>query len=230
VAYGSNGFVYGSFSSTGVFTAFSIAGLPSPGLGMAGDSVTGELITVSSAGLIAINPTTNTFRVINAALTSALDFDGVSISPDGQTVYIAQFGQNVTGYNVHTGAQVFTGPKPVGSYFPDGTGVISSSNALNGDIVVNDNGGNLYLINPVLNTITLIGTNANERGDYTSPDFSNGTLLLDYTDEVERLSCGPGCGIGSGPPPTTTPEPGTLMLLGVSLLGLAGVAKRKFQS
>jgi hypothetical protein len=226
VAYGGNGFTFGSFSSTGVFTALNIAGLPQPLWGLAADAATGELIasTVGS-GLIAINPTTNTFRVINATLSFV---DGVSVSPDGQTVYIER-SNSVQAYNVTTGAFIKTLAAPLGSYFPDGTGVISSSNALNGQVIVNDNAGNLYLANPVANTITLIGTNVNERGDYTSPDFSNGTLLLVYSDQIARLSCGAGCAIGSVPPSSSVPEPTSLAMLstGLGALGLLGTALRR---
>lgn len=225
VAYGGNGFSFGSFSSTGVFTPLSIAGLPQPLWGMAADGATGELIASTfGGGLIAINPTTNTFRTINAALAF---IDGVSVSPDGQTAYI-EINGSVRAYNVQTGALIQTLAAPGGSYAPDGTGVISSSNFLNGQVVVNDNFGNLYLADPVAHTITLIGSNANERGDYTSPDFSNGTLFLVYSDQIARLSCGIGCSIGSAPPPSSSvPEPSSILFIGTGLAGLIGACIRR---
>ena len=224
VAYGGNGTSYGSFSSTGVFTPLSIPGLPQPLWGMAADSATGELIASTfGGGLIAINPTANTFRTINASLTNV---DGVSVSPDGQTVYIEISG-SVRAYNVHTGALIQTLAAPGGLYAPDGTGVISSSNFLNGQVIVNDNFGNVYLADPVAHTITLIGSNANERGDFTSPDFSNGTLLMVFSDQIERLSCGSGCAIGSTPPGSAVPEPSSILLIGSGLTGLIGARLRR---
>jgi hypothetical protein len=224
VAYGGNGFSFGSFNSTGTFTPLSISGLPQPLWGMAADSATGELIASTvSGGLIAINPTAHTFRTI-AALSNV---DGVSVSPDGQVVYAdLELTGVVNAYNVHTGALLSTLPHPAGSYVPDGTAVISSSNNLNGFVVINDNLGNLYLVDPVQHSIVLIGSNANERGDYASPDFSNGTLLLDYSDQVARLSCGAGCSIGSVPAPSSVPEPSSLLLLGTGFAALIG---RSFQ-
>ena len=223
VAYGSNNGQFGSFSSTGVFTPFSIAGLPGPYLGMAGNNTTGEIIATSSSGLIAINPTAQTFRVINAGVIG----DGVSISPDGKTAYVENNG-NIYGYDLSTGALKYTAPKPAGSYSPDGTGVIQSSNGLNGDIIVNDNNGNVYLINVGSNTIGLIGTDAGQRGDYTAPDFSTGTLLMDFSTQVERLSCGAGCGIGAAPiPPNGVPAPGSLALFGAGIIGYGMLRRRR---
>ena len=223
VAYGGNGTSFGSFSSTGVFTPFGIPGLPTPLWGLAADSATGELIASTfGGGLIAINPTTNTFRTINASLSS---IDGISLSADGLTAYIEISG-SVKAYNVLTGAFIKTLAAPAGLYAPDGTGVISSSNTLNGQVIVNDNYGNLYLANPSANTITIIGSNVNERGDYTSPDFSNGTLLLVYSDQIARLSCGAGCAIGSTPPPSGVPEPASVSLLSIGLAGFGLLGAR----
>ena len=68
--------------------------------------------------------------------------DGVSVSPDGKTVYSEQ--GSINGYTIApNGAQVFNS----GAQFPspDGTGVISGG-TFNGDIIVNDNSGGIYLL------------------------------------------------------------------------------------
>jgi hypothetical protein len=113
---------------------------------------------------------------------------------------------------------------------PDGTGVINSTNSLNGDIISNDNFGNLYLIDPSAGSITLIGNNPNERGDFVNPDPTTGTVLLDYSDEVERLSCGPSCAFVPAPVPTPVPEPASLALLGTGFCAFAFIWRRQRQS
>jgi hypothetical protein len=62
----------------------------------------------------------------------------------------------------------------------------------------------------------VIIANGGTRGDFVSPDTSNGTLFLSQNEQVARLSCGPGCSIG-GP---SVPEPSTLVLLVTALAAL----------
>jgi hypothetical protein len=190
---------------------------------MWGNPVTGHIEASSGAGLIDINPLANgglgSFRLINAGGNG----DGVSVSPDGKIAYSEQ--GSINGYDIATGALVFSS----GFLFPspDGTGVISSTNNLNGDIIVNNNNGEVDLLNPVTKGVTIIATGGS-RGDYSSPDTNNGTLFLDYADVVGRLSCGSDCSIGGPPPPPPTPEPASLILLGTGLAALAGFKKRKY--
>lgn len=222
-AYGTDGsgrFV--QFNANGTVNHVLTGVTASPDLGMWGNPVNGHILASSSAGLIDIDPLANgglgSFRVVNAGGNG----DGVSVSPDGTIVYSEQ--GSINGYNIATGALVFSSGGIFNS--PDGTGTISSSNALNGDIIVNNNNGEVDLLNPTTKTFVAIATNGT-RGDYVSPDTNNGTLFLDYSEAVFRLSCGANCAIGSAPPPSGTPEPASLSLFGAGLAGLALFFRRK---
>ena len=91
---------------------------------------------------------------------------------------------------------------------------------MNGRVVVNNNNGTLVLLDPSKpvgdpTRIVVIATGGT-RGDFVSPDVSNGTLFLSQNEQVARLSCGPGCSIGSVPgvsvPGSEVPEPATFPL------------------
>jgi hypothetical protein len=225
------GQVYGAQAFGGVYEHFSNTGAqtPVPGLtgltnflGVWGDPVNGHIVASSSQGLVDINPVAGTFRVIVPGSGGCCD--GVTISPDGKTLY-AESGGNILAFDYSTGALLHT--YSGNGHAPDGTGVISGGK-LSGDIVVNNNDGTVGLIDPVTGTETIIATGGT-RGDFVSPDTSNGTLFLSQEERVDRLSCGAGCSIGSsgGGGGTAVPEPGVLGLLSAGLAALALSAGRR---
>jgi hypothetical protein len=222
-AYGAQNGQFVQFNPDGTVNHILTGVTTGVDLGMWGNPVTGHIEASSGSGLIDINPLANggagSFRVIAAGGNG----DGVSVSPDGKIAYSEQ--GNINGYDIATGTLVFTSA-PATFPSPDGTGVISSTNNLNGDIIVNNNNGEVDLLDPVTKAVTIIATGGS-RGDYSSPDTNNGTLFLDFADVVGRLSCGADCSIG-GPPPT--PEPASLILLGTGLAALAGFKKKKQQN
>ncbi len=185
-------------------------------LGMWTNPANGHIISNSTNGMIDIDPTTGNFRTITPS-----SGDGVSVSPDGKTAYSEQ--GSINGYDIATGNHVYTSPSISGA---DGTGVISGG-TFNGDIIVNTNFGEIYLLDPTTNTSTLIATGGT-RGDYTQVDPTNGSLFLDYADEVDRLTC-PNCSFA---PPAPAPVPGTglLALAFLSLAGAATQARRWFKA
>jgi hypothetical protein len=212
--YGAQSFggTYERFNSNGTFAPLTTTGtLATNGvtnfLGMWGNPVNGHIISSSSVGLIDIDPTTGNYRVIVAGLQP----DGVSVSPDGTRAYV-QINGGISVYNIATGA--FITSYSGNGHGPDGTGVIAGG-IFDGFIVVNNNDGTVGLINPTTGIETIIASGGS-RGDYVSPDTSNGTLFLSQNELVDRLGCGPGCAIGV----SAVPEPSTWAML---LLGFAGI-------
>ena len=175
-----------------------------------------HIIAVGSAtgvgsGLIDIDVSgvVPTARLINGAFS-----DGVTVSPDGTIVYT-----NSAAYRISDGALLGTYNVPGA----DGMGVITSGNALNGDIIVSTTGGLLVLLDPLNFFAQTIIADSGGYGDFTSPDFTTGTLLVSSGDYLMRLGCGQGCGVGA--PPPNVPEPSMLWLAGIGLLGLTRVRK-----
>ena len=206
------GGVYEQFNNDGTFSPIAGLGALRDNLGMWGDPVNGHIITTSNEGLVDINPVAGTFRVINPFVNG----DGVSVSPDGKTAYVEVAG-TIQSYDIATGTllKVYaTG------HSPDGTGVISGGK-FNGDVVVNDNDGTVLLLNPTTSAFDIIA-DSGTRGDFVSPDTSNGSLFLSQQDSVDRLAC-VGCSF-SGPP---VPEPGTFVLFGTALMSVILIRRRK---
>jgi hypothetical protein len=200
--------------NTLALTPISIALNVQTAYGLAGNTVTGHLLasifdnSAGKYGVADINPLTGATTIIAYTPFSPGPnnfFDGISVSPDGQIMYAADFaGGRILGYNIATHVQVFNSGTIPGT--PDGAGVISGT-ALNGYIVVLTNIGGLFLINPTTNAQTLIATGFN-RGDFTSPDSHDGSLLLADTDAMYRLSIAGGT-IGG---PAAVPEPASLAI------------------
>ena len=181
-------------------------------LGMWTNPVNQHLIAASNKGLVDIDPVAGTYHVVNASVFP----DGVSVSPDGTIAYVEN--GVIQAYDISSGALLRSFPNF--GHSPDGTGVISGG-PLNGDIIVNNNDGTVGLLDPARpdgdpNQFVVIATGGT-RGDFVSPDLTNGTLFLSQNEQVARLSCGPDCSIGA--PPVPEPETYALMLAGLALIG-----------
>jgi len=220
-AYGAQvqGGAFVKFANDGSFAAIAgLSGLSSY-YGMWGNTANGHLVASSNQGLVDIDPVAGTFRVINGSVFP----DGVTVSPDGKTVY-AEVGGNINSYDEGTGAfiQTFSG----GGHSPDGTGVISGG-TFSGDLIVNNNDGTVALLDTTSGTETIIA-DGGTRGDFVSPDTNDGTLFLSQFDQIARLSCGADCSIGgTPPPPPPISEPSSVALIGMGLAGLFTLARRR---
>lgn len=217
-AYGAQNGKFVQFTANGAVD-HALTGVSTfPYLGMWGNLTNGHIVATSSAGLIDIDPLANGGTGSQRVIAPVFG-DGVTVSPDGKTAFLERSGGFAT-YDIATGAFGYSV-----SGFPgaDGTGVISSTNALNGNVVVNTNLGEVWMYNPQTAAKTLLAKGGT-RGDYVAADTTNGTLFLDYSEGVYRLGCGANCGIGS---PPTVPEPGSMALVAGGV-GVVALLRRRY--
>ncbi len=214
-AYGGvSGSQFCQYNVDGTVNHFLTSVTQPPQNGLWTNPTNGHLLAATTVpSIIDIDPLANNGRGSARTVTSG-SFDGVAVSPDGTVVYgKSDTNQHVLGYDIATGAQVYDSGSLTGAGLgnPDGTGVITSNNNLNGMLIVNFNGngsnsGGVGLLDPITNQLTVIA-NGGTRGDFAEPDVSNGTIFLDYSDKVYRLSCGANCSIGQGVGPCSLPIP-----------------------
>lgn len=199
----------------GTFNQVIVGGIASPH-GIVTDPLNGHLIVSSftSNAVWDVDPVAKTKTLLfNASL------DGITIAPDGKTLYGAAAPQSVGklfGYSLvsgSVGALVFDSGLIAGS--PDGSAL--GFGPLAGKIFANTNGGTIVEVDLATKVQTLIATGGS-RGDFVTVDPSNGSLLLTQTDRILRLS-------NQGA--FTIPEPSTAALWGLGALGLLGLARRR---
>ena len=224
-AYGPVNVQFVQFNSDGTVNHVLRGVTQTPWFGMWGNPVNGHILSTTGQGQIididpAANGGTGSARVV---ASPGIGYDGVTVSPDGTIVYVVQT-DHITGYNIASGAQVFNSGALAGQ--PDGLAVISSNNSLNGKIIVNFNGltvnaGFVGLLDPATKVLTTIASGGT-RGDYASPDPSNGSLFLSYSDLVYRLSCGANCSIGLVPPAPVAGAPTITTIAGTGVASYSG--------
>jgi hypothetical protein len=196
--------------------------------GITTNPINQHLVVTSNTGIWDIDPWTTPGTPVVTLITSAvIDGDGLALSADGSTVYIAQR-DLISAYDTATGAFKFS-HQVLGA---DGIAVIQGFNpTLTGQLIFNSTNGFVMLYDPLTNTETLIADQGS-RGDFVGYDLIHGSLFLTQTDRVIRLDC-PACIFTTVPipgeddgDPTPVPEPISLSLIGLGLAGFV-LAKRK---
>lgn len=192
-----------------------VAPIPSA-LGIAVHPTTGHLFVTgsgagASGGVFNVDPVAGTFTMVSAEKA-----DGITITPDGSTIYVANYGgtfpSEIVGYNTSTNAEVFRSAPIPGNI----DGVALGFGPLTGYIyaVTNGNGtntGTIVEVNLSTQAQVVIATGGS-RGDLCASDpTGSGDVLFTQSNSVVRLS-----GI---------PAPSGVVLLGLG--GLLAARRRR---
>jgi hypothetical protein len=183
-----------------------VSGIFDP-IGMVANPANGHLF-VSSDRILDIDPIAGSFTPL-----ANIRADGLSISPDGKTLYAAASTGHILGFDTKTGAGVFDSGFIAGGI--DGSAL--GAGPLAGTIYANNNDGTVVEVNLQTQVQTLIATNGS-RGDFVTVDPADGTLLLTQLDSIVRLHG------------TFVPEPDSMVLIGSAVLCVLGVSRRKIRS
>jgi hypothetical protein len=154
-------------------------GLPT---GMVANPVNGHLLVTSQTlnAIVDVDPIAKTSRTLISGLSRP---DGISITPDGKTVYVSNYGAgHILGFDMSTSTQVFDSGFISGG--ADGNALGSGS--LAGTIFVNTNDGRVIEVSLSTLAQTVLASGGT-RGDFIAND-PNGTLLVTQSSEIDRLT------------------------------------------
>jgi hypothetical protein len=161
-------------------------GLPT---GIVANPVNGHLLVTSQTlnAIVDVDPIAKTTRTLISGLSRP---DGISITPDGKTVYVSNYGAgHVLGFDLSTGKQVFDSGFISGG--ADGNAL--GSGGLAGNLFVNTNDGRVIEINLSSLAQTVLASGGT-RGDFIASD-PNGSLLVTQSSEIYRLTLPGGGGL-----------------------------------
>jgi hypothetical protein len=165
-----------------------VSGVQNP-ISLAADPANGHLFLATGLGgqIYEINPAVSPATITPFA-TNLPDPDGMSVSPDGSTLYVAEdAGANirVVAYDVATRALKKTFP-PTFVYSADG--ITLGAGALAGYLFVNTNDHRVVMMSAADPSIRQVIASGGSRGDFAIVDPSNDSVLLTQSDRIERLS------------------------------------------